>query len=415
MLFIYRLAIQLYHWGIQLAAFFLPKARMWVDGRKGIWKRLHQKIAKDQDLIWIHCASLGEFEQGRPLIEKLKAQYPHCKIFLSFFSPSGYEIRKEYPLADYIDYLPVDTPHNAKRWIELLQPRLVVFVKYEFWYYYLATLHQKGIPCFLISAIFRPDQSFFKPYGGLFRKMLFHFQHIFVQNARSAQLLRDIGIKNLTISGDTRIDRVIEIPRNAKTFPLVANFAEGHQVIVLGSTWEADEKVFLPFLNHSIATSTKFIIAPHEINPTKLAALESRLRLKVCRYSQAQQATVANYRVLIIDNIGMLSALYQYGQIAYIGGGFGKGIHNTLEPIAFGLPVIFGPKYEKFEEAIRLIERQAAFSIDKPEDFAERLAWLGKAEHYRAASKQAKLFLQENQGATQQIMLKIQAVLGLPN
>ncbi|MFK8104399.1 MAG: 3-deoxy-D-manno-octulosonic acid transferase [Saprospiraceae bacterium] len=413
MLFVYRLAIQLYHWGIQLAAFFSPKAQMWVAGRKGIWERLN-KIAKDQDIIWIHCASLGEFEQGRPLIESLKKQYPQCKIFLSFFSPSGYEIRKNYPLADYVDYLPVDTKRNAEKWIECLQPRLVVFVKYEFWYYYLATLHHKGIPCFLISAIFRSDQSFFKPYGGLFRKMLFHFKHIFVQNERSAKLLRDIGIKNLTISGDTRIDRVLEIPRHAKTFPLVANFAEGHPVVVLGSTWEADEKVFLPILNNNAATSTKFIIAPHEINPTKITALESQLRLKVCRYSQAQPATIADYQVLIIDNIGMLSALYQYGQIAYIGGGFGKGIHNTLEPIAFGLPVIFGPKYEKFEEAIRLIERQAAFSIKQSEDLVERLAWLRKPENYRAASEQAKLFLQENQGATQQIMLEIQATLERP-
>lgn len=401
MLLLYNLLLQCYFIAIKIAAFFhFSKAEKWIDGRKSVFKDIAQKIDKNADNIWIHCASLGEFEQGRPLIEQLKRKSPSCKILLTFFSPSGYETRKNYPLADYVFYLPGDTPKNAKHFIELVQPKLAVFVKYEFWYHYLMILHQKDITTILIAALFRPQQIFFRWYGGLFRKMLGCFTHFFVQNHASAQLLQDIGIDKYIISGDTRIDRVIQIAQEVPDFPLVKRFTGTSPIFIAGSTWSPDEAILTPFIKKNINTSWKYIIAPHDIQEKRILEIEKQLPGIAIRYSKAEKYDLDDCKVLIIDNIGILSSLYQYGRIAYIGGGFGTGIHNTLEALVFGLPIIFGPNYQKFEEAVQMVREFAAFSIKDETDFYAAFLKLQEDDVYKTAAEKAESFIQQNQGAT---------------
>lgn len=355
--------------------------------------------------LWIHCASLGEFEQGRPLIERIKHEMPHLKIILTFFSPSGYEVRKNFPFADWVGYMPYDTPANARNFVEIVRPVAAIFVKYEFWLNHLAALSKKNIPHYVVSAIFRPDNVFFAWYGGIFRHALRQFSHIFVQDHASAKLLEKININQVTVAPDTRFDRVLATREHATMLPVIAQFAQQHRLCIAGSTWPADEHdILLPYINNITQADLKFVIAPHEITPSHLSSLENALKLPYLRYSQAAQATAQQLhaaKVLLIDNIGMLSSCYQYGHFAYIGGGFGKGIHNILEAAVFGLPIIFGTRYQKFAEAHDLIELGGAFSVTNQQDFrtlADRL--LASSSFWQNAATASKQYVDNRAGGT---------------
>lgn len=367
---LYNISINLYTSLIYIASIFNKKAKLWVNGRKDIFMKLEKAIPKNTKTAWFHVSSLGEFEQGRPLIEAFKKQYPKHKILITFFSPSGYEIRKNYEQADYIFYLPTDTKRNAKRFINIVNPDVVFWIKYDFWYHYINTLKRKRVPTFLISAIFRNDQLFFKQYGKWYKTILETFEHIFVQNESSRKILEDAGIKNVTVSGDTRFDRVYQISQQAKSFPIVEKFKQDKQIFIAGSSWPKDEELIVRYINTSANRNIKYIIAPHEIKKENIDRIANSINTNLIRYSEANQDNAANAQILIIDNIGMLSSLYQYADIAYIGGGFGKSIHNTQEPAIWGVPVIFGPKnHHKFREAVDLINMGAAFCIHNYDEF----------------------------------------------
>lgn len=405
---LYNIGIQAYTLGIKVASLVNLKAKKWVAGRRH-WRQRYladwQRLNPDKKpCVWVHCASLGEFEQGRPVVEKLKADHPKIKILLTFFSPSGYDIRKNYPQADYVCYLPIDTHYNALIFIDLFNPILSIFIKYEFWYHYLTTLQKKGVPTLLISAIFRDNQLFFKWYGALFRQLLAGFTHIFTQNQVSANLLQQLHLQNFTIAGDTRIDRVWQIAQHAPAFPVIESFTKNHKILVIGSSWQSDEAILLPFINQYLLDDWKVIIAPHDIAENHIRQIEQGLSISNVRYSNCSQENTGGVKVLVINNIGMLSALYQYGHVAYIGGGFGAGIHNTLEPITFGLPVIFGPKYQKFEEAVQLTRQGGAFSIQSSEEFKNIFNLLQKENEFHKASHIAKQYIIDNQGATNKII-----------
>ena len=412
---LYDLGIRLYTWSIALASPFNAKAKAWSKGRKNWEGRLKEQMQSrtPAPLVWIHCASLGEFEQGRPVIEGLKERMPDHQILLTFFSPSGYELRKDYPLADFIAYLPADTRSNAGKFLDLTQPELIIFVKYEFWINFLEESFRRDIPVLLVSALFRPGQPFFRAWGKIFRKLLPRFERIFVQNESSAIMLKNLGLENHVVAGDTRIDRVGQIADQAPSYPLLERFTEGHEVLIAGSTWPADEELLVPLINRSSVEGYKYILAPHQIRESAIQRLEDEIELESIRYSRAEEADLHSARVLIIDNIGMLSSLYQYGHIAYIGGGFGAGIHNTLEPAAFGLPVIFGPKYEKFDEAVRLVKLGGAFPVTSSEELQSVFLKLAKSpEIYERASREARNFVKKNRGATQKILDYLESRFG---
>ncbi len=405
MKWMYLLGIYVFGSIMKIAALFIPKAKLWQQGRKNWRDKISNSTLKPgTKKVWIHCASLGEFEQGRPIIEKIKKDHPSTQVVLSFFSPSGYEIRKNYDQADLICYLPLDTPKNSKDFISIIQPDLVIFVKYEFWYFFLRELNKQKIPTLLISAIFRPRQLFFKPFGGFYRRILFFFEAIFVQNKNSQHLLEGIKYPNSHIAGDTRVDRVMNLAEKKKDFPLIEQFKGESKLLILGSSWPADEEIVLPFLKAKLPENWKCIIAPHEIGEEHVQKILSRLEEDAIRYSTfSKDQPIKKTRYLIIDNIGMLSSLYQYGKIAYIGGGFGKGIHNTLEPITYGLPVIFGPKYHKFEEANALIKTGGGFFIKNVQDLEKIFTQLLEKSEHEKASQKAKSYILENQGATNMI------------
>lgn len=409
-IFFYNIFLLLFKAGVHIAAIFNGKAKKWVQGRRGIFEKLQKAIAGNEKIIWVHCASLGEFEQGRPLIEKLKEQYTH-KILLTFFSPSGYEIRKNYAGADWVFYLPMDGAKTAKRFLEIVNPSLVIFVKYEFWYYYLKKIKYRHIPLLLVSALFLEKMSFFKWYGAIQRKILSRFDHLFVQNQSSKQLIDGIGLGDIcTVSGDTRFDRVVEIAEKATTIPLIENFVDNKKVIVAGSTWPQDEAALEKAIAAINDPLLKLIIAPHEISQEHIAVLQKKFTGAVL-YSQlsASNQLPVNTNVLIIDNIGLLSRLYQYAAVSYIGGGFGKGIHNTLEAAVYGHPVIFGPVHHKFKEAIDLIEKGAAITINNAEELQTNLqALLNNTTERERRGKQAKEYVFTNTGATNKIFNYIQ-------
>jgi len=376
-----------------------------VTGREHLLPEIEAKLARNtHPLIWFHCASLGEFEQGRPVLEKITAQFPQYKILLTFFSPSGYEVRKDYPGAHYIFYLPLDTPGNARQFLNLVNPTLAIFVKYEFWYYYLHQLKQRQIPTISISAIFRPDQLFFKPYGGFYRNILRCFTHIFTQNNFSADLLANINLSKVTVAGDTRFDRVLQTAATVRNIPVVEDFKQDSPLFIIGSSWPQDMEILLPFIQ-KWANQVKFIIAPHEIHEKELLKMETQLPDQTIRYSQATQQKAADFRVLLIDNIGMLGSLYAYGNFAYIGGAFGKGLHNTLEAAVFGLPLFFGPNYRKFQEAIDLVQLQVAFPIQNTAELTTTFARLYANNNlYQTTAAQAKNYVQTQAGATDIIL-----------
>jgi 3-deoxy-D-manno-octulosonic-acid transferase len=400
MAFFYNILIHLYILAIRLAALWNPKARQWVAGRRNIFDNLQKNIAHDQPLAWFHCASLGEFEQGRPVIEAYRLQHPAHRILVTFFSPSGYEVRKNYTVADYICYLPADTNSNARRFVALVKPQIVFFVKYEYWFNYLRQLHKAGVQVVGVSSIFRPGQRFFRWYGRWQLSALKRFSHFFVQDQQSADLLAKAGVSQVTVSGDTRFDRVAEVARQNKSFALAEKFAAGHQVFIAGSTWPPDEAMVSLLIGQNIP-GLKFIIAPHEVHRARIQRLVGLLPPDTVLFSQATYQNLAGARVLVIDNIGILSHLYQYAGVAYIGGGFGVGIHNILEAATFGLPVLFGPNYHKFREAVELIAQGGAFSFANEHEFlAAALPLLSDEPRRKAAAHIARLYVESRQGAT---------------
>lgn len=407
MTILYNIGIRLYYLLILIASAFNGKAKLWIKGRKAWGHKLNSKIIAGSNYAWFHASSLGEFEQGRPIIEALKQQQPELKVVLTFFSPSGYEVRKNYAHADIISYLPLDTRKNARTFIDLVKPKYAFFIKYEFWYHHLKQSALKGCKTYLISGIFRKEQLFFKPYGGWYRKNLERFNHLFVQNEGSLALLNSIGIKQASLSGDTRFDRVKQIACAKKSIEIAQKFSENALVIVCGSTWEPDEAILIPYLN-TCPGHIKMIFAPHEIKPEKICSITNKLEVKYSLFSQAKLNDIADSRALIIDNIGMLSSLYQYGKIAFIGGGFGAGIHNTVEAAVFSIPVLFGPNYKKFREAIALIEQGGGYSINNAIELQERLDCLvGNEKTLESAGQKAGIYVEQNAGATAKILQHI--------
>lgn len=405
---VYKTGILFYTLGGKIASLFNPKARQFVKGRKNWRKKLAEKIETNARYIWVHCASLGEFEQGRPLIEEIRKQFPEYRILLTFFSPSGYEIRKNYELADVVMYLPVDTRRNAKKFLQLVQPEKAFFIKYEYWYFYIDELKKRNIPLFIVSAIFRENQHFFKnsPGGKWYRQMLLKTDHFFVQNEKSAQLLQSIGLNNFTVSGDTRFDRVATIANGAKEIPIVEKFKNSQPLLIAGSTWKPDEELLAGFINSR--PNLKVVFAPHEVTPANMNRLEQLLKTSHIRLSKARENEIDRYQVLIIDSIGLLSSLYRYGNVAYIGGGFGVGIHNILEAATFGLPVIFGPNYEKFKEAVDLKNLGGAFPIQNTEQLESKLNdFLTDNSKLAEASKVCKNYIEKNVGSTNLILKKV--------
>ncbi|WP_343217095.1 3-deoxy-D-manno-octulosonic acid transferase [Hymenobacter profundi] len=405
--FLYSVAMYLYGLLLRLAAPFVPKAAQWVGGRKAWHTRLREALQHETaPLAWFHCASLGEFEQGRPLIEAYARQYPTHKIVLTFFSPSGYEVRKNWPGAAYILYLPLDTAANARAFLDLVRPRLAVFVKYEFWHHFLRELQRRQVPTLCVSAIFRPEQVFFKPWGGFFRDILNRFTHIFTQNDASVELLRQAGIQQASVAGDTRFDTVARTAAQPPIpLPLVDAFqVDGASVMIVGSSWPEDLPTLTPIFQ-SYRQELRFIVAPHEIGEANLRQVEAALPGQVVRYSTATPATVAQARVLLIDNVGLLSQLYRFGQFAYVGGAFGKGLHNTLEAAAFGLPVFFGPTYHKFQEAVELVALGGAFPVHSAQELEKALLPLLRNEAARLVVQDLNLdYVFQHAGATQRIM-----------
>lgn len=399
---------------IGLAAPFHAKARKLYEGHKKLIHSIEERfLSENAPVAWFHCASLGEFEQGRPVMEALKKEYPNYKILLTFFSPSGYEVRKNYAGADFIYYLPFDTPVLAHRFIQAVKPEIAFFVKYEYWYNYLRLLHEKEIPTLMVSGIFNPTFIFFKPYGGFYRKMLLYFTHLFVQNEESVRLLESIGIRNYSLGGDTRFDRVAAICKEPKKVPLAEAFKDGQPLLVAGSSWKPDLEVLAPLLRR-YKGKLKSIIAPHEVDEEHLAEAEEILQgLSIFRFSKATADTVKKADVLLIDNVGMLSSLYATGDYAFVGGGFGKGLHNILEPATFGMPVFFGNKaYHIFQEAYDLMERGGAFAIENTDELHQKFSVLFEREEKRKeAARSSADYVQQNTGATRQIMEYVQNMM----
>ncbi|MFC1734323.1 3-deoxy-D-manno-octulosonic acid transferase [candidate division KSB1 bacterium] len=401
---IYNLLIHLYQFTIHFASFFNPKAKQWITGRKGLYDKLISSIDPNTPIAWFHAASLGEFEQGRPVIEAYKKKYPEYKILLSFFSPSGYNVRKNYNGADYVFYLPIDTRKNAKRFISIIKPRIVFFIKYEYWYNYLSLLKKKQIPVYNLSANFRPNQYFFKWYGKWFSKRLKDMTQLFVQNEQSEKLLITYGFNNCTLSGDTRFDRVYEAAQHKQSFPLIEKFCKESKVLLAGSSWPEDEVLIYQLLKENIP-DLKIIIAPHEVNKEHINTIIGNLNNNYIKYSELTEEIANTTQVMIIDTIGILLHLYQYATIAYIGGGFSKGIHNILEAATFGKPVHFGPNYHKFEEAKSLIDLEGAFSVKNYSELKSKLnELLNDPNYYHKVSETCRNFILKNRGATERIL-----------
>jgi len=412
---LYNIFILLYLSSIKAASLFNGKAKQWVDGRKDILSRIKEEQLSDKQIIWVHCASLGEFEQARPVIEKLKATYPDHSIFLTFFSPSGYEIRKNYELADYIYYLPIDTRKNARQFINYVNPKLVVFIKYEFWFNYIDELYRNKIPQIFVSVIFRPSQHFFSAWGGWYARQLNKLTYIFVQNEESIELLDSIGIHHAQVSGDTRFDRVIQLPDDPTTFPIIENFKGSSRLLMAGSTWQPGEKILFDLL-HKSEVDIKLVIAPHLINKEHITDLVSRFQdFNPVLYSQVseyegskQKSKMEQSKVMIIDSIGMLSQLYRYADIAYIGGGFGVGIHNLLEASTYGIPVLYGPNYKRFREAVELRDNRGGFPINNSDEFSEIFQMLMRDKHeYQKSASVARQYVINNAGATELVINKV--------
>lgn len=404
----YTLGIYIYIAFVKLAALFgHRKAKLKLSGHKRIYADLSERLNKSTEYIWFHVSSLGEFEQGRPLMEKIHAEHPEYGIVLTFFSPSGYESAKNYQNADVVCYMPFDTPLQAARFLDTVNPKMAIFVKYEFWMNFLLALKKRSIPTYSVSSIFREKQVFFRPWGGFYRKALRCFTHIYVQNSLSVKLLASIGIDNVTVVGDTRFDRVAKIREQARQLPLVEAFVEGDKkVFVAGSSWGPDEDVFLPYFN--ARSGWKLIIASHEVNEERLKNIEEKVKGVCVRYTQAAMDEVRAADCLIVDCFGLLSSIYRYGDIAYVGGGFGVGIHNILEAAVYGMPVFFGPNNKKFQEAAMLKECGGGIEVVSEGDFADKIGVLdAHAEKLKSVGAAAGKCVSENFGASKRVLQSI--------
>ena len=394
----YTIAIYLYTLAVRLASLTNRKARLMIKGHRQTWRILRDHAKEGKNYVWFHAASLGEFEQGRPIMERLR--------LLTFFSPSGYEVRKDYAGADLVCYLPFDTPLNARRFVRLVQPEKAFFIKYEFWHHYIDELHRAGVPVYSVSSIFRNDQIFFRPYGRGYARVLHHFNHFFVQNEASRRLLNSLGVTQVSVTGDTRFDRVIDIRNQAKSLPLAAALTGDSRTIVAGSTWPPDEEILIPYFNRH--PELKLIIAPHEVNEERLRSIEQRLKRPALRYSQATLESSAQADCLIIDGYGLLSSLYRYATLAYVGGGFGVGIHNVPEAAVYGVPVFFGPNNQRFREARDLINEGGSFEVTSADDFQAQADRLLADERALAKSGQASGdYIRRNSGATEAIFREV--------
>ncbi|MGC4023149.1 MAG: glycosyltransferase N-terminal domain-containing protein [Cyclobacteriaceae bacterium] len=403
---LYSFVIHVLRFGYIVAALFIPKAKFFVAGRRNIFFRLKNVLQSrgNNKLVWVHCASLGEFEQGRPVIELIKQKHPSTKILLTFFSPSGYELRKNYTVADYVFYLPWDTAAQAKKFVEITKPTLAIFIKYEFWYHYTVQLKKSGANIISASCILRPEQIFFKNYGGTFRELLRNFNYFFTQNNETKKLLASIGINTAQVVGDTRFDRVMEIINQNIDIPKAKQFKNEQKTFVAGSCWPEDMNALAPFINEKKGM-LKFIIAPHEIKESFISEIEKSLEVKSTRFSQSQE-NIEDFDVLIIDNIGMLSQLYRYGEFAFVGGAFGKGLHNILEAACYGVPIFFGNKnYQKYQEANDLIMRGGAFEVSGYSDLKSKYEIMtDEPGNFLLACEVTRSYVEENLGATKKIM-----------
>ncbi|RKR09422.1 3-deoxy-D-manno-octulosonic-acid transferase [Flavobacterium sp. 90] len=405
MLFLYNLVISIAAFFLKIVALFSPKIKLFVTGRKNVFSILEEKIKPTDKTIWFHSASLGEYEQGLPVIEKIKEKYPSHKIIVTFFSPSGYEVRKNNTVADVTIYLPLDTKSNAKRFLKLVHPELAFFIKYEFWLNYLKELENSKTPTYLISGIFRDNQMFFKWYGGFYRKALKAFTYFFVQNEESKEKINAIGFQNVIVSGDTRFDRVNAILERDNTLDFIENFKNNTPTIIIGSSWPKDEALLIEYINDAPST-VKFIIAPHNIKADQIANLKSQITKSTVLFSEKENQDLSNYNVFIIDTIGLLTKIYSYGTIAYVGGGFGNpGIHNILEPATFGIPIVIGPNYSNFAEAVQLVNLGGCLVISNGEELKQNLDLLLNNESFlKEKSQICKSYIQDHKGATNTIM-----------
>ncbi len=405
MFFLYNILIVLADFLIKIAAYFIPKLKLFVNGRKNSFLTLESKIKDDDRTIWFHAASLGEYEQGLPVMEALKIKYPNHKIVLTFFSPSGYEVRKNNNFADVTVYLPMDTTKNVREFLKIAHPEIIFFIKYEYWPNYLNEIRKLQIPTYLISGIFRENQIFFKWYGSFYRKVLSSFDHFFVQNSKSKELLLQLGKSNVTVSGDTRFDRVSAIVEKDNTLDFISEFKDNTLTIVVGSSWPKDENLIVDFIN-VCQQKVKFIIAPHNINPEQIEQLKKSIQKKSILFSEKEGAFLSEMDVFIIDTIGILTKIYSYANIAYVGGGFGNpGVHNLLEPATFGLPIVIGPNFSHFPEATALVNMGACISISNEAELNEAFANLIQNEDIRLEKGNiCSTFVEMNKGATTQII-----------
>ena len=408
MLFIYSIIVSIAGLLLQIIAFFVPKINLFVAGRKEVFPTLKTKIKSTDKTFWFHAASLGEYEQGLPVIERIKEKYPSHKIIVSFFSPSGYEVRKNNTIADATVYLPLDTLKNAKKFIQLTHPDAVFFIKYEFWPNYLNELKRQNIPTYLISGIFRENQAFFKWYGGFYKKALDAFTYFFVQNENALHLLHQLGKENAIVSGDTRFDRVASILEKDNALDFIEAFKNGKTTIVAGSSWPKDEELLVDFINDT-TTDTKYIIAPHNIKPDQIQQLKNSCAKKVLLYSEKENKDLKDFDVFIIDTIGILTKIYSYADIAYVGGGFGHpGVHNILEPATFGIPILIGPHFSHFAEATDLVALKGCITIQNKEELSRNfLDLITNTESRIEKGTICRDFVQKNKGAVDRIMEKV--------
>ena len=406
MMWFYNFCITIYAMLIRLASPFYAKARLWHKGRRGMFERMQSTIVKGERLVWVHVASLGDFEQGRPVVDYIRKHYPDYKILLTFFSPSGYEVRKNYPNADYVFYIPADTKRKVRKFLDIVNPEVAIFVKYEFWLNMLTELHKRKVRTFIVSAIFRRNSIFFRPFGSIWRKALHSFEMLFVQDEKSKKLLAGIGVENVVVAGDTRFDRVSAIADSADSVEVVEQFKGNSRLFVAGSTWGADEEILLPLINKN--PDIKFIIAPHEIDEARIERLMREVNGGAVRYTQLPQTDFTDKQVLILDIMGLLSRAYGSADWAYVGGGFGAGTHNTLEAAVYGLPIAFGTKYRKFKEACDLTALGVARSVKSEQELKAWFEELKSDNDYLARlAVVAKVYVGQHRGATEKIVKTI--------
>ena len=402
----YQVAIYLYLCGVAVASIFSKKVKKMWKGERQTLDILKSNVNPNHQYIWFHAASLGEFEQGRPLIERIRTDYPEYKILLTFFSPSGYEVRKNYEHADIVCYLPIDTIRNARRFLRTVRPCMAFFIKYEFWYNYLHILKHRNVPVYSVSSIFREHQIFFRWYGKSYAGVLRCFTHFFVQNEKSKHLLHTIGIDTVDVVGDTRFDRVLQIKEKAQQLPIVEAFKADKKVFVAGSSWAPDEDIFIPFMNE--CKDWKMIIAPHVISEEHLKRIEEKCKGKTVRYTATTPEEAAQAQCLLIDCFGLLSSVYHYGEVAYVGGGFGVGIHNVLEAVVWKMPVLFGPNHQRFQEAQELIKAKGGFEITDSSSFAHMMQqFMTQQEYLRLSGEAAGSYVESKAGATHKILKQI--------